>query len=443
MIFRNVFKSNPIQRFEIEITSSAQGNTVAFGPASVINGSVRLLLDKPIRSKSIHVKFKCEEWDQTKEPSVLFLVDSCVWRPKQNDTEILDPGSHIYLFAIQLPSRINYPPSIKDAYTGHRIEYSLQAFLSYLEHDTLQERATSLAPLTYLPLVTFEEQPNQRKEKIISLERNDYIKLTANLSSPSSCPGDLCSVKLVVQNHSSHTIHQVHALLLSTVTSLYQAPDNTDSPIVSSGPSYHHKQRSLVSESCYVSIPKYSSDHTIICPLRVPSSCTPTTQSHFGKYIDIAYEVLVVVSDSSSSQPDLSDISQLLLNPYVIRLPLFISTMPPSSHLPPKLQIPFITQDNVEMPNFIKPDESPLPSPSGSYSPSGGSYCNWEPGSPVEFDLDHNRDLLPQMHEDATGHLMVPIMHAPPPPPFPSSPTSNDNSTSSNTLRRYSPSSVA
>ena len=223
----------------------------------------------------------------------------------------------------------------------------------------------------------------------------------------------------------------MHTLLLSTVTSLHHPPDL---PVVSSGPSYHHKQRSIVTESCYISIPKYADDRTIVCPLRIPSSCTPTTQSHFGKYIDITYEILVVVSGTSFYQPDLSDLSQLLIHPYVIRLPLYISTMPTSSHLPPKLQIPFMTEENAEMPKFIRPDESPLPSPSGSHSPNG-SYCNWEPGSPVDFELDHpNREWVPQLQEDATGHLMVPLIH--PPPPF--TPSSSDN-----TLHRYTPSSLA
>ncbi|OBZ83234.1 hypothetical protein A0J61_08719 [Choanephora cucurbitarum] len=404
MIFRNVFKSNPIQQFDIDITST-QGNTVAFGPASVINGNTIMQTELKLtinRRKSI---------------------------------EQLDSGSHIYLFAIQLPAHLNYPPSIKDAYLGHKIEYSLQGVLDYLEQDTVQEKSTSLAPLTYLPLVTFEEHTHPKKQKRIQLDRQEeYIHITANLSSPSFCPGDLCSVKLVVRNHSPHTLHQVHALLLSTVTSLHHPPEQADLPIVSSGPSYHHKQRSIVTESCYISIPKYADDRTIVCPLRIPSSCTPTTQSHFGKYIDITYEILVVVSGTSFYQPDLSDLSQLLIHPYVIRLPLYISTMPTSSHLPPKLQIPFMTEENAEMPKFIRPDESPLPSPSGSHSPNG-SYCNWEPGSPVDFELDHpNREWVPQLQEDATGHLMVPLIH--PPPPF--TPSSSDN-----TLHRYTPSSLA
>jgi hypothetical protein len=103
----------------------------------------------------------------------------------------LETGSHIYLFAIQLPSSVNYPPTIRDAYLGHRVEYSLQGFLDY---DTSQEKSTVKLPLTYLPLVTFNDQTNQqRNHKTIKIaQKNDeYIEVTANLVNPSSCPGKI------------------------------------------------------------------------------------------------------------------------------------------------------------------------------------------------------------------------------------------------------------
>lgn len=99
MIFSKVFKSNPVQTFEILVTSGGNDNVVAFGPASIINGnnkertcsiyinpcigSIKLFLDKPIKAKSIRVVFKCEEWDQKKEPSTLFSVESSIWSHRE------------------------------------------------------------------------------------------------------------------------------------------------------------------------------------------------------------------------------------------------------------------------------------------------------------------------------------------------------------------------
>lgn len=71
---------------------------IAFGPASIINGrlfvsnqsnesltctpfegSVKLLLDKPVQAKSIRVVFSCHEWDQRQEPTKLLSVESVIW----------------------------------------------------------------------------------------------------------------------------------------------------------------------------------------------------------------------------------------------------------------------------------------------------------------------------------------------------------------------------
>lgn len=96
MIFSKVFKSNPVQSFELSINSGVEDNAIAFGPASIINGNilyklidflilscignVKLFLDKPVKAKSIKVSFKCEEWNQKKDTSVLFSVESSVWQ---------------------------------------------------------------------------------------------------------------------------------------------------------------------------------------------------------------------------------------------------------------------------------------------------------------------------------------------------------------------------
>lgn len=48
MIFSKVFKSNPIQTFEISIWSGNEGNSVAYGPGSIINGKKNAYLNKII-----------------------------------------------------------------------------------------------------------------------------------------------------------------------------------------------------------------------------------------------------------------------------------------------------------------------------------------------------------------------------------------------------------
>ena len=103
----------------------------------------------------------------------------------------MESGSHIYLFAIQLPSSVNFPPTIRDAYLGHRIEYSLQGFLD-LEDD--HTKSTSLVPLTYLPLVTFDDHfmTTNKTEKSITISKgNEQVEVSAKLVNPSSCPGKI------------------------------------------------------------------------------------------------------------------------------------------------------------------------------------------------------------------------------------------------------------
>ncbi|KAI7896507.1 uncharacterized protein EV154DRAFT_492501 [Mucor mucedo] len=392
MKFSNVFRSNPIRSFELTV-ASGDTKAVAFGAGSIINGNVKLFLDKAITIKSIRVVFKCEEWDKKKGPScTLFSVESCIWS-QQEPTES-ETGNHIYLFAIQLPSSVNFPPTIRDAYLGHRIEYSLQGYLDLLDSTT---RSTSIVPLTYLPLVSLDDftTRHHKKSKTIKIEKGEeYVEVTAKLVNPSSCPGELCSVKLHTHNQSSYNINQVQVFLLSTATSLSSSNREYPDLPVAIGPSYHHKQRQIHSESFYVTIPRYSRDNTTICPFKVPTFCVPTTQCHLGKYIDITYEVVIIIPTMGHSSSESGGTNNLLVNPRAIRLPLIVTTIPYISNLP-KLQIPFADENNTDVPTFIKYNESPLPSPGGA----------WSPGSPID-----ELDLLFELPHQASssGHLMPP-----------------------------------
>lgn len=235
----------------------------------------------------------------------------------------------------------------------------------------------------------------------------------------------MCSVKLFTHNLSSYNINQIQILLLSTATSLHSPNSSSlhypDLP-TPSGPSYHHKQRQILTESFYVSIPKNTREIITVCPFKVPSFCVPTTQCHFGKYIDISYELVIIfpTMGHSAVNHNLVDIggstNNILINPQAIRLPLIVTTIPYSSTLPPKLQIPFADENNTDVPTFIKSNESPLPSPGGA----------WSPGSPIIVDDEILPDdllaLPPSLHpEDASGgYLMVPPI----------------NNTNNNSLRR-------
>jgi hypothetical protein len=232
----------------------------------------------------------------------------------------------------------------------------------------------------------------------------------------------------LTHNLSSHSITQVHIILLSTATSLdssrkYPKIDILPGNSAANGPSYHHKQRQLLNESFYVSIPKNTRDITTICPFRVPSFCVPTTRCHFGKYIDISYEIVIILGDHHHF-----DKNTVITHPHAIRLPLMITTVPPSSTgRPPKLQIPFITaptasateenSNNDELPTFIKANESPLISPTSEGHSPGGI---WSPGSPMVLTAttdDGDDDVIVDnalppvvvtVTEDTSGHLMVP-----------------------------------
>ncbi|KAI9282702.1 hypothetical protein BY458DRAFT_497057 [Sporodiniella umbellata] len=388
MIFSKVFKSNPIQTFEIKFWSGTEDHSVAYGPGSIINGNVKLYLDKPAKTKYIQVDFSCED---KKDHSLLFSVESQVWASKQEGGEDLDSGTHLYLFAIQIPHNVNYPPTIKDENLGHRIEYALQGHICLSDNT---KKATPRLPLTYLPLVTFDTHPIST-EKAVRLEKGqEYVLVSAKLVNPYSCPGDVCRIKLETHNRSSHSIHQLQLLLVSTTTTL----NNNTRPVPSSGPSYRHKRLELLNEAQYVTIPKHTQgmSTTSICTLNIPNACVPTTQTEFaGKYIDITYEIVVFIPALGSS---LNDTKHVVTHPNSIRLPLVITTVPSSI---PSLKIPPSTGRSEALPTFIPYVESPMP------SPTTPAY----PGSPVEPESD---DMLsPQSREDASGHLMVPCSVSP------------------------------
>ncbi|KAI8384672.1 uncharacterized protein BYT42DRAFT_563269 [Radiomyces spectabilis] len=436
MIFsRNT--SSPVHSFSLNVSSGGHDKPVAFGPGSALNGSVMLTLDKPAEIYNIRVVFKCEEQDTNKQSTIIFCVESTVWgKPRSvGQTRQLTAGSHMYLFAIKLP-HVNYPPSMRDTYIGHRVEYSLQAFLE-LHNDAQSCIETLAVPIMYLPLVTCNlpgRHPESKKTQ--TFRRGDaVIEVNAELIKPAYCPGDLCTIKLTVNNHSDCKINNVQISLVSTATSHSLSTTETnrsETPILGIN-HYDSKRHTVYSENVFTSIPKYAKNHQSILQFRIPPHCIPTTHNYVGKYLDISYEVVLsmpIMGGSVGQVPGSSSVwsfpfgtQSSSMNAFVntIQLPMIIATVPMSYPLPPQLQIPVQVQgDAIEIPSFIPNIESPLPSPSNtsfnenqwhherpSVSPSSSINMSWE-----DDPMDDGEGYVTKFEsqQDASGHLMVPTL---------------------------------
>lgn len=143
-----------------------------------------------------------------------------------NNQQQLKSGGHMYLFAIKLPN-VNYPPSVHDHdLVGHRIEYSLQAYLDLLPERTVE---TSPARVLYLPLVPCHAPASSSSAggamcRQVFRRGEHVLETSAQVVKPSYCPGkisqnemntnhnllillgDMCSVKLHIKNRSDYKI---------------------------------------------------------------------------------------------------------------------------------------------------------------------------------------------------------------------------------------------
>ncbi|KAI9269233.1 hypothetical protein BDA99DRAFT_503927 [Phascolomyces articulosus] len=184
---------NPVRSFNLSVIPSGQDRVVAFGPGSVLNGSVVLNLDKPVNAHNIRVVFKCEQYNETNSKTTIFHVETFVWghaRSEGVNVELSD-GSHMYLFAIKLPF-VNFPPSIHGTYVGHHVEYSLQGFLEL--DDTPNCIETACVPVIYLPFVTCMPMDGDvlregAKKNQVFRRNNAMIDVTAEMIKPAYCPG--------------------------------------------------------------------------------------------------------------------------------------------------------------------------------------------------------------------------------------------------------------
>ncbi|KAF1805045.1 hypothetical protein FB192DRAFT_1455304 [Mucor lusitanicus] len=401
MLFgRNNTDLAAIHNFYVSTSSGSPDKPIAYGPGSIINGSLMITNDKPLSAKNIRIVFKCEAMDSSKrEKSSVFSVDTVIWgNPKESAATRaeLPQGSHMYLFAIRLP-QVNYPPSMHDSHFGHRIGYTLQGVID-LESEP---HFTATVPILYLPLVT-TNLPTSKMTQVFEKE-NKKIQVTAELIKPAYCPGDLCTVKMITNNNSDSKISSVQVQLQAVATTLN--PNHSAATLENE---HIHKQYTILSESFYVSIAKQARDHQDIFKFQIPSNLVPTFTNKMGKYIDIAYRVEIALPSQSSAGGIFNSQQQLVTNTIV--LPITIATVPPS--YPIQIEIHESTS-NDELPTFIPNIESPLPSPvhypadrAYSVSPSNSFQMSSDMDiseEDADFVLNRNESQI-----DASGHLMVP-----------------------------------
>ncbi|KAL0085711.1 hypothetical protein J3Q64DRAFT_1744795 [Phycomyces blakesleeanus] len=385
MLFSKPTESSAVRSFQLAISSGSHERQVAFGPGSILNGSVLLTLDRPIQAYNIRVTFKCEARDDSKTKSTLFSVYEYVWGKARTDGQRaeLPIGSSMYLFAIKLP-HINYPPSMHDTRIGHYIDYILQGSLECNQEAPFGTDTLPVSVL-YLPLISSgqldeNQMPSQPAKRSQTFDKaGSHVEMTAELIKSAYCPGDMCTIKLTTSNQSEHKITTIQLTLVSIATTSILPTFASDAPILNSLRQKHH---TLHSETFFVSIPKHSQDRQSIIQFMIPSNCVPSTENHVGKYLEIAYEITLTlplatpgstwsfpfVVGSSSPSP-------------TIQLPLLIATVPDSyltRSTVPSLAMPTATDDDNELPHFIRAAESPLPSPHSDRS----SF--WDSGSPVD-----------------------------------------------------------
>lgn len=431
----------PIQAFTVSLSNQS---STAFGPGSVINGSVVLELSKPTHAQSIRVVFDCKEKDSHKCINTVFLVESYVWQAKgkESDGDEIPEGRHLFLFAIKLPS-VNYPPSISEAQLGHTISYSIQGYFTAANSSQM---SSNTVPITYYPLVNLRDLPSTSPSNGLTSKNAAFlvdnalpaIRVKAELASPSYCPGDVCVVRTTINNPTDMKISHVQVSLIAT-TKIYQGmltPLETQNSEALINPSneqnYKNMIQTLYSENIYVSIPKKAQDSHNIFRITIPQDCSPTTGSHISRTVDRTYNVVIkfpllhspqasrtlgkwsfsgLLAPSSPKACDPKQTKRVLAKEAVISVPVVITTVRTSQQLPPQLKIslPSFT-DQPDLPAFISNNESPQASPISPMLDDGWSV----PGSPLSTSVDalDNGHLVGELNntaaKDATGHLMVP-----------------------------------
>lgn len=332
--------------------------------------------------------------DASKE--ILFEVESVLWgTPVPSESKdapstppssplFVSPGRNLYLFAIRFPD-VNFPPTINDPNNPIRVAYTLRAFLD--RPNPSRADRSNLVEVFYLPLVPVASSPPpaspeklddtnkvERKRNAESKSRGKkkhaglsvvvpisqpsfggmvseclrsssgepLLEATAELAKPAYLPGDICNVKLTLNNRSDRRITAINLALASHVTSppLHDSPDNPTSAPLGAKPFSH--SHIYFAESLSFVIPRYTKDYTENLQFKLPAEITPSSSLHAtrpgGTGFELAYDlrlVLVIGGTSMWPIPRTINADQLTLV-----LPLTIATVPSRFSFPTQLRIP-------------------------------------------------------------------------------------------------------
>ncbi|KAH8550037.1 hypothetical protein BGW37DRAFT_499849 [Umbelopsis sp. PMI_123] len=435
MIFAKQQKT-PVQAFNLSLSNHSP---TAFGPGSVINGSLVLELSKSVKANDITVVFDCREREKSKCIATIFSVRTNVWSAKgKNDgQDEIENGRHLFLFAVKLPP-VNYPPSITEPQFGLSIDYTLQAFFNT---NDLGQVKSNTVPIIYYPLVNSQDlwlassSDLACKTERFQVEKDQLsISLKCELTKPSYCPGDVCVVRTTMRNPTEIKISHVQVSLIAT-TKLYQgtltplSTQDSEAPInPSNSQTYKNITQTLYSESVYITMPKKGHDAHYVFRVFIPKDCPPSTGSHISGVVDRSYEVVIKLPlspNQSSPRPlgkwpfsgflsaskddNLNQTKPVRSKEAVLSLPVHITTVPSSQTLPPQLKISLPSfNEQPELPTFIEDEDSPEPSP---ISPLLDD-CWSLPGSPLSTSIE-GKDALHNIEDvvnakSTSNHLMVP-----------------------------------
>ncbi|KAI8337297.1 hypothetical protein BC941DRAFT_427269 [Chlamydoabsidia padenii] len=417
MIFTSKNNKHRVKSFVLKVSSGAKDKPVAYGPGSVVNGSIVIHVSKLQLVKKLKVVFQCTEYSG-KRSNIIFSVESVLLGEHGTQVTELNAGNHMYLFAIKLPD-VNYPPTLRDNYIDHKVDYTLQGFLDVAHPDQLLQ--THAVHITYLPLVTCQPaaicSPIQRRK---TYQKGDQlVQVNAELKQPAYCPGDMCTIEMITQNQSDFRITHVDLAFMSTTASHLSTSQSENA----------RRNHTLYTQKYYTAITRRINEHHTLLQFRLPTSCPPSTQTH--RHIDISYQIMMTVPlfyapSSSPSSSSSSSTSTTIVSSLMISLPITVATVPYTA--PPQLQIPLpsyqdshINRIASDMPSFldqhIDDSDSPLPSPvEGSWSDRCSvspmmeeSVVDWPFVPALTLDsISGNNNNNTMSQQDGSGHLMVP-----------------------------------
>ncbi|ORZ11991.1 hypothetical protein BCR42DRAFT_493942 [Absidia repens] len=305
MFFKSAVPSTTLQ---LSISSQGLGGSIAYGPGSVINGTVFLKSSHPIQAQKLYIVFECQvhqhqKSKQQQQSTVLFSVTERIQLNEQNTaiaydhtTTVVSAGTHMHLFAIQLPL-VNYPPSIAEAtFPGVcHIDYTLQAFLDRPELPTL---FSDRIPLTYLPLIVAQmndhETASRQQQHSLTMQPKSggvSVRIQARMMQSAYCLGEQCTIQLTTDNPMNDKINQVYVTFMTRLYHDY--PDQQQQH-----PSQHISYHQAVS----ISVPKQTKNHVSYVSIPIAQSCLPTFDYHHHQ-LGITMHHDDVEGNSSSHQP--------------------------------------------------------------------------------------------------------------------------------------------